>query len=439
MVKIGFVSLGCSKNLCDTENMIGILSERGWEIVNDPDEAEVIVVNTCGFIDSAKEESINTILEMAQYKNRNCRLLVAAGCMAQRYPDDIRRELPEVDVIVGTTVFHKIADAIDAGLKGKKETLICGIDDDVPENLPRVRTTPAYTAYLKIAEGCSNHCTYCAIPNIRGRYRSRPIEEIVAEARALAADGVKELIVVAQDTTRYGEDLYGERRIAELLEELCAVPGIQWIRVHYSYPEAVDEKLIRVIKNESKIVKYLDIPVQHGDDNVLRRMGRRTNRAQILELVRRLRREIPGVTLRTSLIAGFPGETEEEFENLLSLMREARFDRAGVFAYSPEEGTPAAKMDGQLPDDVREQRRGRAMELAREISRRRNEQMIGRVLEVMTEDFEDGLFSGRSGGESLEADPKIYFGSTMQPLPGDIVKVKILDAEDYDLYGEQVD
>ncbi len=438
MTKIGFVSLGCNKNLCDSENMLGILAERNYEIVSDPAEAEVIVVNTCGFIDSAKEESINTILEMAEYKNQSCRLLVAAGCMAQRYPEDIRRELPEVDVIIGTTLFDKIADAIDEGLRGKHATYIGDIDMTVPESLPRIRTTEGASAYLKIAEGCNNRCTYCAIPNIRGRYRSRSMENILDEACSLAEDGVKELIVVAQDTTRYGEDLYGERKIAPLLRELCKIPGIEWVRMHYSYPEAVDDALIDVIRTEPKIVKYLDIPVQHGDDEVLRRMGRHTNRRQILNLVDRLRREIPGITLRTSLIAGFPGETEEQFENLLSLMREAKFDRAGVFSYSAEEGTPAAKMPDQLDEETKARRRRRAMELAQEISFERNQSFLGKEIDVMVEGFENGLYSGRSQGESLEVDPKIYFGSQMEPLQGDIVKVKILDAQEYDLYGVQI-
>lgn len=439
MTKIGFVSLGCNKNLCDTENMLGILAERGYEPVNDPAEAEVIVVNTCGFIDSAKEESINTILEMAEYKKGNCRLLVAAGCMAQRYPEEIRRELPEVDVIVGTTVFDRIADVIEEGLRGKSETLIDDINREVPDCLPRIRTTLPHTAYIKIAEGCSNHCTYCAIPNIRGRYRSRPMENILAEAKALAADGVKELIVVAQDTTRYGEDLYGKRKIAPLLRELCKIDGIKWVRVHYSYPEAVDDELIDAIKTEDKIVKYLDIPVQHGDNEILRRMGRQTNRAQIVGLIARLRKEIPDVVIRTSLIAGFPGETEEQFQNLLSLMEEVRFDRTGVFAYSAEEGTPAARLPGQLDDTVKEARRAAAMELAQRLSFERNQKLLGRTLEVMTDGFEDGLFYGRSGGESLEADPLIYFGSQLEPEAGDIVRVRILDAQEYDLYGKQIE
>ncbi len=437
-LRIGFVSLGCNKNLCDTENMLGILSERGYKIVNNPSEADVIVVNTCGFIDSAKEESINTILEMAEYKKGNCRLLVAAGCMAQRYPEEIRRELPEVDVIIGTTVFHRIADAIEEGLRGKNESLIGGIDDDIPRCLPRIRTTPPYTAYLKIAEGCSNHCTYCAIPYIRGRYRSRPMEEIIAEAQALVRDGAKELIVVAQDTTRYGEDLYGERRLSALLRRLCEIDGVNWIRLHYSYPEAIDDELINTIKSENKIAKYLDIPVQHGDDEILRRMGRKTDRAQILSLVERLRGEIPDVTLRTSLIAGFPGETEEQFAGLLSLLEEARFDRVGVFAYSCEEGTPASRLDGQLSDEEKEARRAKAMAVAERISAERGRRMIGKRLCVLVEGFDGNLYFGRSQGESIEVDPKIYFGSKEELSEGEFIEVEILDSDEYDLYGVQV-
>lgn len=438
MINIGFLSLGCSKNLCDSENMLGILAERGYGIVADPAEADVIVVNTCGFIDSAKQESIDSLLEMAEYKKGRCRLLVAAGCMAQRYPDDIRRELPEVDVIIGTTVFDKIAEAIENGLKGKEETLISSIDADVPEGLPRVRTTARHTAFLKIAEGCSNHCTYCAIPNIRGKYRSRTVEDILSEAEALAADGVKELIVIAQDTTRYGEDLYGEKRLPELLRLLCEIEGVEWIRVHYSYPEAVTDELIQTIKTEPKIVKYLDIPVQHGDNSVLKRMGRNTSREQISALVERLREEIPGVVIRTSLIAGFPGETEEEFESLLSLLRELKFDRAGVFAYSQEEGTAAARLPGQLSEEEKELRRDKAMELAQSISLERNERTVGLRLRVLVEGFDGNLWFGRSGGESPEVDPKIYFGTEDEPGPGDFIEVEIVDFDEYDLYGKQV-
>lgn len=436
-IKIGFVSLGCNKNLCDTENMMGLLAEEGFEITPYPEEAVVIIVNTCGFIGDAKQESINTILEMAEYKNENCKLLVVAGCLAQRYYEDIRKELPEVDVIVGTTAFPEIVDAVREGLSGQKKSYIEDIDKPECENLPRVRTTPEYTAYLKIAEGCDNRCTYCAIPYIRGKYRSRNIESIVSEAQALANDGVKEIIVVAQDTTRYGIDLYGEKKIAELLTKLCKIEKLQWVRIHYSYPEELDDNLIETIKNEPKIVKYLDIPVQHGCDSVLKRMGRKTDRKSIEKLVLKLRTEIPDITLRTSIIAGFPGETEEEFSELCEFLKEVRFDRTGVFAFSCEEGTPASRLKGQLDEDVKEARRDEVMELCQRISLERNEKMIGKILTVMAEGFEDNLYYGRSGGESIEIDPKIYFGAHRDLSPGDFVQVEIKSADVYDLYGEE--
>lgn len=436
-IKIGFVSLGCNKNLCDTENMMGILAENGYEITPYPEEAEVIVVNTCGFINDAKQESIDAIIEMAEYKNENCKLLVVAGCLAQRYYEDIRKEMPEVDVIIGTTSFESIADAVKAGLDGQKNSYIENIDKPECENMPRIRTTPEYTAYLKIAEGCDNRCTYCAIPYIRGKYRSRSIESIVSEAEALAQDGVKEIIVVAQDTTRYGIDLYGEKKISELLTKLCRIEKIEWVRIHYCYPEELDDKLIETIKREDKIVKYLDIPVQHGCDSVLKRMGRKTDGKSIETLVEKLRREIPDITLRTSIIAGFPGETEEEFSELCEFLEKVQFDRTGVFAFSCEEGTPAARLKGQLDEEIKEARRDKVMELCQRISLERNEKMIGKTLTVMAEGFEDNLYYGRSGGESIEIDPKIYFGAHRDLNPGDFVSVEIKSADVYDLYGEE--
>lgn len=436
-IKIGFISLGCNKNLCDTENMMGLLAENGYKITPDPQEAEVLVVNTCGFIESAQQESIDAILEMAQYKEENCRLLVVCGCLAQRFASEISKELPEVDVIVGTTAFDKIVDAVNKGLQGEKISYIYDIDKDVEENLPRIRTTPQYTAYLKIAEGCDNRCTYCAIPYIRGKYRSRSEEAILSEAEALAQDGVKEIIVVAQDTTRYGLDLYGEKRIASLLKKLCAIKGVEWVRIHYSYPEEIDEELIKVIRDEEKIVKYLDIPVQHGCDSVLKRMGRKTSREKLEQLIARLRGEIPGVTLRTSIITGFPGETEEEFSELCDFLETVRFDRVGVFAYSCEEGTPAAKMKNQVPEEIREERRDIVMELSQKISLDRNRSMIGKTVTVITEGFEDNLYYGRSGGESIEIDPKIYFGAHRELMPGDFAEVTIKSADVYDIYGEE--
>jgi ribosomal protein S12 methylthiotransferase len=438
-IKIGFVSLGCNKNLCDTENMMGLLAENGFEITPNPEEAEVVVVNTCGFIESAQQESIDTILEMAQYKEKNCTLLVVCGCLAQRFAEEIRQEMPEVDVIVGTTAFDEIVEAINEGLKGKKNSYIYDINKDVMENLPRIRTTPRAVAYLKIAEGCDNKCTYCAIPYIRGKYRSRSEENILAEAEALAADGVREIIVVAQDTTRYGIDLYGEKRISQLLRKLCKILGIEWVRVHYSYPEEIDEELIKTISEEDKIVKYLDIPVQHGASSVLKRMGRKTTRSRLEELVKKLRTQIPDITLRTSIIAGFPGETEEEFEELCDFLESVKFDRVGVFAYSCEEGTPAAKMNGQLPEEIKEARRDKVMELSQRISLERNNSMIGKTVRVITEGFEENLYYGRSGGESIEIDPKIYFGAHRELNAGDFVDVTIKSADIYDLYGEETE
>ncbi len=436
MNKIGFVSLGCSKNLVDTENMIGISAEAGYEIVADPSEADIIVVNTCGFIDSAKEEAINTLLEMAEYKNENCKILVCAGCLAQRYSEEIKTELPEVDVILGTGSYKDIVDAIEEAKKqGKSEKK--GDINFVIEDEPRVRTTPFYTAFLKIAEGCDNHCTYCAIPSIRGKYRSRKMESIVEEAKELAKDGVKEIILVAQDTTRYGMDLYGEKKLSELLKKLCGIEELKWVRVHYCYPEAIDDELIEVFRTEEKLVKYLDIPVQHGCDRVLKRMGRPTTKAQILERVEKLREKVNGITLRTSIIAGFPGETEEDFEELLDFVKQAKFDRMGVFAFSCEEGTAAARLDGQLEEEVKNERRDRVMEIAQKISLERNKSMIGKAFEVVVEGFEDNLYFGRSYAESCEVDPKIYFGSIDELEAGDFVKVRIVDCDEYDLYGQQ--
>ncbi len=435
-VKIGFVSLGCNKNLCDTENMMGVLAENGFELTANKEEAQVIVVNTCGFIDSAKEESINTILEMARLKDKNCRLLVACGCLVQRYYREMKTELPEVDVLVGTTAIEKIAEAIKTGLAGAANTYIDDIDK-APQSLPRIVSTPSCTAYLKIAEGCDNRCTYCAIPYIRGRYRSRPEEELVKEASRLAENGAREIIVVAQDTTRYGIDLYGEKRLAHLISELCKIDKIKWVRVHYCYPEEIDDELINTFANEEKVVKYLDIPVQHGCDTTLRRMGRKTNRASMERLIKKLREKIPDITLRTSIITGFPGETEEEFTQLCDFLRTVHFDRVGVFAYSREEGTPAAKMKNQIDDCVKEARRDEVMRLAAEISLERNRALIGKTVTVLAEDFEDNLWCGRSGAESIETDPKIYFGAHREINCGDFVRVTIKNADTYDLYGEE--
>lgn len=436
-INIGFVSLGCNKNLCDTENMMGLLAENGFTITPDPSEAEVIVVNTCGFIESAKQESVDVILEMAQFKDESCRLLVGCGCLVQRYADEIKKELPELDVIVGTTAIEDIVEAVNKGLEGSNGDVIKDKNADISENLPRIRTTQKAVAYLKIAEGCDNHCTYCAIPYIRGKYRSRSIESIVSEAVALSEDGVREIILVAQDTTRYGIDLYGEKKLGKLLKELCKIEKIKWIRMHYSYPEEIDDELIQTIKNEEKIVKYLDIPAQHGCDSVLKRMGRKTTREGMESLVKKLRAEIPGITLRTSIITGFPGETEEEFSELCEFLQNAKFDRVGAFAFSCEDGTPAEKLPNQLDEEIKIERRDIVMELSQKISLERNQNMIGKTVTVITEGFEDNLYFGRSEGESLEVDPKIYFGAHRELALGDFTQVTIKTADTYDLYGEE--
>lgn len=438
MNKVGFVSLGCSKNLVDTENMIGIMLNEGYEVVSDPKDADIIVVNTCGFIASAKEEAINTILEMAEYKKESCKMLVAAGCLAQRYAGDIKKDLPEVDVILGTGSYKDIAKAVNEAMENGKSEYLEDINFEITDEV-RVRTTPGHMAYIKIAEGCDNRCTYCAIPSIRGKYRSRKMESIIGEARDMADEGVKEIVLVAQDTTRYGVDLYGEKKLPELLRRLCAIEKLKWVRVHYCYPEEIDDELISTFKTEEKLVKYLDIPVQHGCDSVLKRMGRRTTGAQILDRVKKLRSEVEGITLRTSIITGFPGETEEEFETLKAFVKKAKFDRMGVFAYSCEEGTPAAKLPNQIDEEIKEARREEIMEIARGISLRRNEKMLGKTAQVVVEGFDGNLYYGRSGAESAEVDPNIYFGSLSELNAGDFIWVKIVDFDEYDLYGEQVE
>ncbi|HIU49251.1 MAG TPA: 30S ribosomal protein S12 methylthiotransferase RimO [Candidatus Avimonoglobus intestinipullorum] len=437
---IGMVSLGCAKNQTDSETMLGILAERGHRLVADPKAADVIVVNTCGFIESAKQESIDTLLEMAQYKDGRCKILIAAGCLAERYHDEILQELPEVDAVVGTGDYDKIAEVVEQALGGARPLLYGNMDRTPEEGLPRVLTTPAYTAYLKIADGCDNRCTYCAIPMIRGRFRSRRIEDIVAEARELAAAGVKELILIAQDTTRYGADLYGEYALDRLLEELCTVEGIYWIRVHYYYTEAVTERLIDVMAAHEQICNYVDMPIQHINDTILRRMARRTNRAEIEEKIRMIREKMPDVTIRTSLIVGFPGETEEQFEELYQFAKDVRFDRLGAFAYSQEEGTPAAAFEGQVAEDVKAARLEQLMALQQEISRARNQEKIGTELEVLVEgyDAENYLYFGRSRGDSIGVDSTVYFAARDEVEIGSFVRVRILDADAYDLTGEQL-
>ena len=436
---IGMVSLGCAKNQTDAETMLGILAEYGHKIVAEPENADVIVVNTCGFIESAKQESIDAILEMAEFKNGRCKILVASGCLAERYHDEILEELPEVDAVVGTGDYHRIAQVIDECTKGEKPALFGNKDFTPDEGLPRILSTPSYTAYLKIADGCDNNCTYCAIPKIRGKFRSRKKEDIVEEAKNLAASGVKELILIAQDTTRYGKDIYGKYALAELLEMLCKINGIEWIRVHYYYTEAITKELIDVMAENEKICNYIDMPIQHINNRILRRMARRTNRAEIEEKISYIREKMPDSVIRTSIIVGFPGETEEEFEELYNFVKEIKFDRMGVFSYSPEEDTPAAEFPDQIDDEIKQERLDKLMTLQQGISLSKNQEKIGDVIEVLVEGYEQEsyLFFGRSRGDSIGVDQTVYFAANDEINFGDIVEVEILDASEYDLTGQQ--
>ena len=438
--KIGMISLGCPKNQVDAEVMLSKLSEGGFDIVNDPAEADLIIVNTCGFIESAKRESIESILDMISYKEDfPSKKVLVTGCLAERYRSEIFEEIPEVDGVVGIGANGDICEICEKILGGDKTELYPPKDCLQIEG-GRILTTPFYTAYLKIAEGCSNHCTYCAIPSIRGEYRSRSSESILAEAKRLAAEGVKELIVVAQDTTRYGEDLYGKNALVPLLKALSQIEGIEWIRLLYLYPERIDDALIDEIANNEKIVKYLDVPIQHCSENVLKRMNRHGNREVLTALFRKLHEKIPGVVIRTSLIAGFPGETEEEFDELCSFAEEMRFERMGCFAYSEEEGTPAAKLDGMLEPEERERRAEIINDLQNEILDGINESLIGERLDVIVEGY-DGytdVYFGRTYMDAPEIDTQISFTCGYDLADGDIVRVEVINVVDGELTGEVV-
>ena len=437
---IGMVSLGCDKNRVDAETMLGILKQYGHKIVGEPENADGIVINTCGFIESAKQESIDTILEMAEYKNGRCKLLIATGCLAERYNNELLEEMPEVDALVGTGDYQKIAEVIDNCFKGEKPALYGHNDCTQEEGLPRVLSTPSYTAYIKIADGCDNNCTYCAIPQIRGKFRSRKIEDICDEAKQLVSSGVKELILIAQDTTRYGKDIYGKYALCDLLEELCKIEELKWIRVHYFYNEAITDELISVMAKNDKICNYVDMPIQHINNRILKRMARRTKRDEIETSIAKLREAMPDVTIRTSLIAGFPGETEEEFEELYDFVKNTRFDRLGVFAYSAEENTPAADFEGQLDEETKQDRLDKIMTLQQQISLEKNREKIGTVTEVLVEgyDSESFLFFGRSRGDSVGVDQTVFFAANDEIDFGDFVQVEILDAGEYDLTGKQI-
>ena len=436
---IGMVSLGCAKNATDAETMLGLLSGAGHKIVSDPAAADAIIVNTCGFIESAKQESIDTLLEMSEYKKGRCRVLIATGCLAERYNLQVLESMPEVDAVLGTGDYDRIAEVLEGAFSGERPAVYGHMDRTPEEGLPRVLTTPQYTAYVKIADGCNNNCTYCAIPKIRGRFRSRRMEDIYDECLHLAEDGVREIILIAQDTTRYGSDIYDKPALAELLEKLCAIEKLRWIRVHYFYPEAITDELIHVMAKNEKICSYIDMPVQHANDRILRRMARRTTGAQIREKIDRIRAAMPDCVIRTSIIVGFPGETEEEFEQLCDFVKEARFDRMGVFCYSREEDTAAADFEDQIDDDVKEKRRDVLMTIQQGISLENNRSKIGSVTEILTEgyDSDNFMYYGRSRGDSIGVDSRVYFAAHHDAVIGEFVKVKILDADEYDLTGEE--
>lgn len=439
--KIGFVSLGCAKNLTDTETMLGILSKDGYEITARVAEADVLVVNTCAFIDSAKEESINAILEMAEYKNNNCELLIVTGCLAQRYREEIESELTEVDIILGTTDYHKISSVIsDFYEKGVKCSYVGDANTPVSYELPRMKTTAPYTAYLKIADGCDNFCTYCIIPKLRGKYKSRPEESILSEAKELAKSGVKELILIAQDTAYYGKDR-GEYAISGLVRELSAIDGIEWIRLQYCYPEHITDDLVEEIATNPKVVKYIDMPLQHISDAVLKRMGRRSRQKEVEELIKKLRNRAEGIVIRTSLIVGFPGETEEDFDTLKQFVYKFPLDRVGVFGYSCEEGTPAADFPNQLPEEVKEARRCELMEILQRVSSDLNKAKIGTFTEAIVEGYDGEIFCyvGRTAQDTPEVDGLAYIYSEFELNAGDIVNIKIMDADEYDVTGVVTD
>ena len=445
-IKLFCVSLGCDKNLVDTEKMLGVAGGLGVSFTDDETEADAILINTCCFIGDAKEESVNTILDMARYKEEGkCRALIVAGCLAQRYKQEIIDEIPEVDAILGTTSYEEIGNVLtrlfeENGEEKKAEHISCFHDlKELPTQAEkRVMTTGGHYAFLKIAEGCDKRCTYCIIPYLRGPYRSVPMEQLLAEARELADNGVRELILVAQETTLYGKDLYGEKSLPKLLHELAQIPGIYWIRIQYCYPEEITDELIQTIKSEEKVCHYLDIPIQHASDRILRRMGRRTHKAELKERISALRREIPDIALRTTFICGFPGETQEDHEELMEFVDEMEFERVGVFTYSAEEDTPAYSYPDQIPEEVKEERRADVMGLQQEIAFEHCENMVGKVLDVMIEGkvADEPAYVGRTYMDAPNVDGLIFVNADEMLMSGDFVRVKVTGANEYDLIGE---
>ncbi|SDF76250.1 30S ribosomal protein S12 methylthiotransferase RimO [Sporolituus thermophilus] len=441
MLKAGFVSLGCAKNLVDTEVMLGILTDNNIAIVDNPGDADILIVNTCGFIDSAKEESITTILQMAEYKKEsNCRALIVAGCLGQRYQQELLDELPEVDAIVGTGAWHRIMEAVQAALSGQRVLVIGPTETIYDETMPRIHTTPKYSAYVKVAEGCSNCCSYCVIPLVRGRFRSRPQESIVNEVKRLAANGIKEINLIAQDTTSYGRDLYGQPRLPQLLRSLVKIEGIEWIRLLYCYPRYFTDELIEVMAKEPKICKYVDLPLQHIHDDILKAMHRRDSRFDIEGLLAKIRKTIPDVAIRTSFIVGFPGETDDHFQALQEFMQVQKFDHVGIFTYSQEEGTVAGAMADQVPEEVKQERYHALMALQCQISEEINRQLEGRVLKVLVEGKSDqpGVVFGRSYREAPDVDGRVYVEGATGSRAGDLIVAKVVQGFTYDLLAEKI-
>lgn len=438
-MNILFISLGCDKNLVDSEVMLGLLDKKGYKIVDEESEADVIVINTCCFINDAKEESVQTILEMAEYKKEGrLKALIVTGCLAQRYQQEILDEIPEVDAVLGTTSYDKITEAVEEALTGNGHVEVTDINALPLVDEKRLVTTGGHFAYLKIAEGCDKHCTYCIIPKLRGNYRSVPMERLIKEAEDLAEQGVKELILVAQETTVYGQDIYGEKSLHKLLKELCKISGIRWIRILYCYPEEIDDNLIQAIKEEPKICHYLDLPIQHASDEILKRMGRRTSKEQLVEIIGKLRSEIPDIALRTTLITGFPGESEANHEELMEFVDEMEFDRLGVFTYSPEEDTPAADMPEQIEESVKEDRQAEFMELQQDIAFDKAEDMVGSEVLMMVEGkvADENVYVGRTYKDAPNVDGLIFVHTDAELITGDFAKVKVTGALEYDLIGE---
>ena len=449
-MKILFISLGCDKNLVDSEHMLGMLCENGFSVTDDEREADIIVINTCCFIHDAKEESIENILEMAKLKKEgNLKVLVVTGCLAQRYKDEIQEEIPEVDAVIGTTAYDDIVEVVNNTLKKnndnvKKDKINYNSYKDISyltkNSSKRVITTGGYTSYLKIAEGCNKNCTYCIIPKLRGKFRSVPMDELLDEAKYLAEKGVKELILVAQETTLYGVDIYGEKKLPELLRKLCQIEGFEWIRILYTYPEEITDELIQVIKEEDKICKYIDMPIQHASDNILRKMGRRTNKQDLINIINKLRSEIDDIVIRTTLITGFPGETDDDFEELLDFVYDMNFERLGVFTYSAEEGTKAASMDNQVDEEVKKMRRDAVMEMQQDITFDFMEDLIGNITKVIIEGYiaDDDIYVGRTYMDAPGIDGLVFVESPKQIMSGDIILAEITGAEGYDLTAKHI-